>query len=337
MPDDGDSESHENLVAKFQCLSAEGDLLAQRRAFPLAINVFSQALDIRPSDKHCLVSRSKCYIRVGTPALALDDANACLQEDPLFFKGIFQKAEALYAMGDFELALMFYHRGNRLRPELDEFRIGIQKSREAIENSIGKNDKPKDFKIEISSKLRKNLAALFNTSGASAAATQPISGKGNVAAPSTPGAAVLSTTAPAGTAPNSGLAASSSPFNAFEGLNSVVENKLLGELYDDKVYLQGLINDRDFINHPDDRIVELVSDGLRYLRTRLEFWRQQNPLYARPKAHKIQPRIEVHTRKGSGDPVSPPVATASAAAAKKKRKEKEQQQQRVVPLPPINA
>ena len=53
------------------------------------------------------------------------------------FQGLYQKAEALYAVGDFELALVFYHRGKKLRTELDEFRLGIQKAQEAIDNSIG--------------------------------------------------------------------------------------------------------------------------------------------------------------------------------------------------------
>jgi hypothetical protein len=35
------------------------------------------------------------------------------------------------------MALVYYHRGYALRPELDEFRLGIQKAREAIDNSIG--------------------------------------------------------------------------------------------------------------------------------------------------------------------------------------------------------
>jgi hypothetical protein len=43
----------------------------------------------------------------------------------------------LYARGDFEMALVYYHRGHALRPELEEFRLGIQKAREAIDNSIG--------------------------------------------------------------------------------------------------------------------------------------------------------------------------------------------------------
>ena len=32
---------------------------------------------------------------------------------------------------------MFYHRGNKLRPEVQAFRLGIQKSQEAIDNSVG--------------------------------------------------------------------------------------------------------------------------------------------------------------------------------------------------------
>ena len=50
---------------------------------------------------------------------------------------MFQKAEALYQLGDFEMALVFFHRGHRLRPELQELRMGIQKAEEAIKNSIG--------------------------------------------------------------------------------------------------------------------------------------------------------------------------------------------------------
>lgn len=40
-------------------------------------------------------------------------------------------------MGEFEFALVFYHRGQKLRPQIQEFRLGIQKAQEAIENSVG--------------------------------------------------------------------------------------------------------------------------------------------------------------------------------------------------------
>lgn len=56
----------------------------------------------------------------------------------IFFAAIYQKAEALYHLGDFEHSLVFYHRGLHVRPELEQFRLGVQKAREAIENAIGK-------------------------------------------------------------------------------------------------------------------------------------------------------------------------------------------------------
>lgn len=66
-------------------------------------------------------------------------------------QGIFAKAEALYCKGEFELALVFYHRGNKLRPELQEFRLGIQKAKEAIDNAVGsKTDFFFKFKLAIS-------------------------------------------------------------------------------------------------------------------------------------------------------------------------------------------
>lgn len=42
------------------------------------------------------------------------DAEASLKDDRSFFKCLYQKAEALYTMGDFEFALVFYHRGHKL-------------------------------------------------------------------------------------------------------------------------------------------------------------------------------------------------------------------------------
>ena len=52
-------------------------------------------------------------------------------------KGLYEKAEALYAMGEFELALVFYHRGKKLRGDVKEFQLGINKAQEAIDNCVG--------------------------------------------------------------------------------------------------------------------------------------------------------------------------------------------------------
>lgn len=92
---------------------------------------------MQEEDKACLVARSKCHLKLGNTTQALQDTEDSLKENKEYHKGLYQKAEVLYSMGDFEHALMFFHRGHKIRPELDEFTLGIQKAQEAVNNSIG--------------------------------------------------------------------------------------------------------------------------------------------------------------------------------------------------------
>ncbi|XP_063107633.1 outer dynein arm-docking complex subunit 4 isoform X2 [Cavia porcellus] len=138
-----DSEA-EVLRSTFPSYMAEGERLYLCGEFAKAAQSFSNALHLQSGDKNCLVARSKCYLKMGDLAKSLKDAEASLQSDPTFCKGILQKAETLYTMGDFEFALVFYHRGYKLRPER-EFKVGIQKAQEAINNSVGS---PSSIKLE---------------------------------------------------------------------------------------------------------------------------------------------------------------------------------------------
>ncbi|XP_029655721.1 tetratricopeptide repeat protein 25-like, partial [Octopus sinensis] len=52
---------------------------------------------------------------------------------------LYMKAECYYQIGNFEMALVYYHRGHNLRPEVEEFSLGIKKASEAIENSVGES------------------------------------------------------------------------------------------------------------------------------------------------------------------------------------------------------
>jgi tetratricopeptide (TPR) repeat protein len=162
MESDETPMSQEELMSAFVTLAAEGDLFAQKAHYSEAIEAYTRALNLRSTDKNVLVSRSRCLLLIGDSQASLQDAQQALSIDQTFFKALFQKAEALYAMGDFEAALVFYHRGNRLRPELKEFHIGIQKSREAIENSIG----DPAVKISIQPALKKTVLQIFATAPA---------------------------------------------------------------------------------------------------------------------------------------------------------------------------
>ncbi|XP_049558575.1 outer dynein arm-docking complex subunit 4 isoform X2 [Orcinus orca] len=134
----------EGLPSTFTSYMAEGERLYLCGEFAKAAHSFSNALHLQNGDKNCLVARSKCFLRMGELEKSLADAEASLQGDPTFCKGILQKAETLYTMGDFEFALVFYHRGYKLRPDR-EFRVGIQKAQEAINNSVGS---PSSIKLE---------------------------------------------------------------------------------------------------------------------------------------------------------------------------------------------
>ncbi|XP_051988769.1 outer dynein arm-docking complex subunit 4-like isoform X3 [Xyrauchen texanus] len=134
----------------FTTYMAEGDQLFHKGEYVKATESFSAALSLQPGEKTCLVARSKCYVKLGDAESALNDAEASLKDNKDFFKGLYQKAEALYTMGDFEFALVYYHRGHKLRPELQEFRLGIQKAQEAIGNSVGS---PSSVKLETKGDL----------------------------------------------------------------------------------------------------------------------------------------------------------------------------------------
>ncbi|XP_041318897.1 outer dynein arm-docking complex subunit 4 isoform X2 [Pyrgilauda ruficollis] len=124
-------------VVSFGSLMTEGTTLSRRGQHDKALGCFNDALKLRAGDKHCLITRSRCFLKLGDTENSLKDAEASLEIDNTFYEGLYQKAEALYAMGDFEFALVFYHRGRRLRPDLHKFQLGINKAEEAIINCIG--------------------------------------------------------------------------------------------------------------------------------------------------------------------------------------------------------
>lgn len=92
------------------------------------IAILFQAIELAPEEKAAYIARSKCYLLLGEPHLALKDAEAALKLDSKDAKALLRKAEALYYCGEFEMSLVHYHRGLRARPDLSDFRLGVQKA-----------------------------------------------------------------------------------------------------------------------------------------------------------------------------------------------------------------
>ncbi|XP_071481076.1 outer dynein arm-docking complex subunit 4-like [Diadema antillarum] len=253
-------EEHDEALSResFAIYMAEGDVLFKQGEYKKALQSYSTALEIEPTDKNCLVARSKCHLQLGDSKAALKDAEAALEDDEKYIKGLYHKAEALYQMGDFEMGLVFYHRGNKLRPELQEFRLGIQKAQEAIDNSIGS---PSKVKLENKGDLS------FFTKQDEAKSKKP---------------ARMGYSKPMAKQQENKKKRPTKPEQT--DAEKKTAKQLLGELYADKEYLDMLLRDDDLTRADTDsgnRIYDLVNEGLQYLDTRTEFWRQQKPMYAR--------------------------------------------------------
>ncbi|XP_032567387.1 tetratricopeptide repeat protein 25 isoform X1 [Chiroxiphia lanceolata] len=264
-------------IVTFGSLITEGTTLSRRGQHHKALGCFNNALKLRAGDKQCLITRSKCFLKLGDTENSLKDAEASLQRDKAFTEGLYQKAETLYTMGDFEFALVFYHRGRRLRPDQHKFQLGINKAEEAIMNCIGN---PASVKLENKEELgfvsrqaesRKNNQKLQNIPTKDQKGTKK---KQRVKNPKT-------------------------------------ERELLGQLYDDKTFLEKLLKDEDLMQinlRQGGKVEDLVLDGISYLNQRRDFWQQQKPIYARLYERRLL------QQRGIGDRKRKPAEVARAIA-----------------------
>uniref|UniRef100_A0AC11B3F3 Outer dynein arm docking complex subunit 4 n=1 Tax=Ovis aries TaxID=9940 RepID=A0AC11B3F3_SHEEP len=259
---------NEVLRSTFPSYMAEGERLYLCGEFAKAAHSFSNALHLQSGDKNCLVARSKCFLKMGELEKSLEDAEASLQGDPTFCKGILQKAETLYTMGDFEFALVFYHRGYKLRPDR-EFKVGIQKAQEAINNSVGS---PSSIKLEN----KGDLSFLSKQAESMRAQQKPHPVRQLVHHPKR----------------------ESKRKGSLK--SEKIVRQLLGELYVDKEYLEKLLLDEDLIRGTIKHgltVEDLIMTGINYLDTRSDFWRQQKPIYARERDRKLMQERWLRDRK----------------------------------------
>lgn len=232
--------------------------------FSKAIILYNQALELSPNDKNALIARSKCYLLLGEPQKALQDAEAAIRgklKDPRNARAIYYKAEALYHLGDFELSLVFYYRGMRIRPEFDQFRLGVQKAKEAIQNILGNTaiPIPEKSRIETSAEGSQKIARPKSCFSLSKISTETNSAKQI----------------------NEKELDSKNQAKRIRPQTSKIRNSepnLLGQLNVDKKYLQNLLKCPDLKAANQDsakHITVYAEEGISFLKSRQEFWRQQ--------------------------------------------------------------
>ena len=65
----------------------------------------------------CLANRSACFLKLGHPEKALDDAESCVKLDPSYIKGVFRQGMALHALERFEEAIPVLAKSLEMEPK----------------------------------------------------------------------------------------------------------------------------------------------------------------------------------------------------------------------------
>ncbi|TGZ66978.1 hypothetical protein CRM22_005049 [Opisthorchis felineus] len=244
----------------FEVYRSEGDAFFFRKKYLQAISCYSQALEKKDRNVHCLLRRSFCYMSLGDFDKAFEDAEMALKMEPKFHKALFQKAEVLYNRGDFEFALLHYHQGYKKRPEIQEFRLGVQKCEEAIQNALGQKTFPDMKKSEVKSASEESMRK--DTSRQSERNTKKADSHSNQDIP-------------------------------LHLLPKDKARRAFGFLQDDHEYLKKFLKQeksKKWKTKRSDELSKIAHDGLDYLDMRSKFWQQEQPLYARSKARSTKSR-----------------------------------------------
>lgn len=289
---------------RFQSLVSEAEALVRKSEYERACGLFTEALEMEPSDKQLRLARAQCYIQLGLAERAVLDAEETIRLDKSFWKGVLAKAEALYAGGNFELSLVFFFRGSKMRPEVDDFRLGLQKCRAAILSSVNQEeldqmfkDQPLDFLLTRASSMHRPRSplqenqppmAVSSPVGASTSSTKrhpPSTGGRTV--PRLNLTDLQSSPNPRTTAADRSLSSAQSG-GSFSG--SATERRraptslLLGQLDGDRKFLADLRNEGSLyrtVGRPQGSssgtVSDIIEDGLAFLAKREDFWRQSNP------------------------------------------------------------
>ncbi|KAM4717023.1 outer dynein arm-docking complex subunit 4 [Anableps anableps] len=252
MEEKKQNNEEEILKIKVTSLKADGEWKLRKKNYKQALCSFTAALDLSPKDKKCLVARSKCYMQMGQYVNALRDAEASLIEDASFPEGLYQKAEALYYIGEFEFALVFYHRGQKIRPQMEGFKLGIHRAEEAINNSVGSGSvvKPEikgDLSFIQEEKERKEPIVIVQNLTKKEKQQPPVALK-----------------------------------------NEKATKQLLGEFYQHKDFLEKLLTDEDLVKgvtESGERVEDIIQSCITSLNRCADFWSQENLVSFKDRKH----------------------------------------------------
>ncbi|TRY79374.1 hypothetical protein TCAL_09828, partial [Tigriopus californicus] len=125
--------------ANYKVLIQQAEYELHKGAYGKALSYLHRACGIVPEDTVSLLLRGACYVGIQEFERGIQDVDVVIQFDPSS-RAYLVKGDALYHLGDFEHALVYYNRAlfkSCTTKEDEAVRFGISRAEKAIDNALG--------------------------------------------------------------------------------------------------------------------------------------------------------------------------------------------------------
>lgn len=114
---------------------AKGNAHLQKKEFDAAIEAYTRAIELEPSDHIFYSNRSAAYLSLGEAFKALEDADACVGLAPSWPKGYSRRGAALHSLKRYNDAANAYEAGLKIAPDDAGLKEGLAELKRAQASS----------------------------------------------------------------------------------------------------------------------------------------------------------------------------------------------------------
>ncbi|CAL1382831.1 unnamed protein product [Linum trigynum] len=141
LPKEDLPEVSPEAKAKAAEAKSRGHEAFKRNDFQMAVDAYTQAIDMDPTDYTLFSNRSLCWLRMGQSEHALSDARECRALNPDWPKACYREGAALRLLQRFEEAANAFYDGVQLDPNSIELAQAFGEAVEAGRKFHGKNNR----------------------------------------------------------------------------------------------------------------------------------------------------------------------------------------------------
>ena len=151
--DEMETDTSENKQKSLQ-LKDEGNKQLVAGHFLEAIGLYSQALELAPTNAIILSNRAQAYIKVENYGLAIADATAAMESDPTYAKSYYRRGSAHFALTHYKDARKDFRQVCKLHPKDRDARAKLQACEKAVKEAA--------FAKAIMSEMTEPLSASYD-------------------------------------------------------------------------------------------------------------------------------------------------------------------------------